>query len=423
MDAAVDPQPLQAGERVSDAHLIVGARAVNEHLDLERPIVQHGAFHVPMMASLQRYGGEPLVQAPHVVVLGSCKVGNFVVSTPVLRGLRARFPDAVIGFVGSDLTADFETAFSAIDWRLSWDDPQPGAGLRLQQALSERLAMHGPVELAINLDGFNPVTCALVPWLAPRFVAGGSLTVNLRRSLPWGALPQQRFLADPDWDSAAFVERYAGVFTSNYIAELFCQLAFVADDCDPSCIELPVADPPFVVPDVLIHCTTARSAKVWPFAYWRQVVEFVTSRGCSVGLVGSPPAAQRDAYNAGEGEEDLLATTALQDLRGKTSLIELAGAARQAKAVVSVDAGPLHIAAAVGTPTLAVVGNDANGVGASPIRLWLPRCSNVSRTQAGTTCSLCADNRFRNDDCLVDGHPCMTSVKPDQVMSWLQPLL
>ena len=60
------------------------------------------------MTSMQRYSGEHLGTAPHIVVLGSCKVGNFVVSTPVLRGLRARFPDAVIGFIGSEVTADFE---------------------------------------------------------------------------------------------------------------------------------------------------------------------------------------------------------------------------------------------------------------------------------------------------------------------------
>ena len=47
------------------------------------------------MALMQRYGGEALGPEPHIVVLGSCKVGNFVVSTPVLRGLRRRFPDAV----------------------------------------------------------------------------------------------------------------------------------------------------------------------------------------------------------------------------------------------------------------------------------------------------------------------------------------
>jgi len=346
------------------------------------------------MPLLQRYSGEPLGASPHIVVLGSCKVGNFVVSTPVLQGLRARFPDAVIGFLGSDVTADFEAALPCIDWRHSWDDPSPQAGLLLQQRLAEQRQQHGEVALAVNLDGFNPVTCALVPWLQPAYVVGGSLTANLRRSLPWGALPQQRFLNDPDWDSPAFLERYPGIFASNYIAELFAQLSFVADHVDVAAITLPSAAPPFAVPDVLIHCTTARGAKVWPFTGWRQVIDHLSGRGLSVGLVGSPPAAQREAYNAGAGEDELLASTALIDLRGRTSLIELAGACAQARAVVSVDAGPLHIAAAVGTPTLAVVGNDADGVGASPVRLWMPRCSNVSRTVSAAHCDRCASNCF-----------------------------
>ena len=371
------------------------------------------------MTSLQRYGGEALPDSPHIVVLGSCKVGNFVVSTPVLKGLKARFPGAVVGFIGSEITADFEAALPTIDWRLSWDDPAPGAGLALQQALSARIDHHGPVALALNLDGFNPVTCTLVPWLNPTYVAGGSLSDNLRRSLPWGEEFQQRFLADPDWDSPAFLERYRGVFDSNYISELFCHLAYVSAYSDPAAISLPSAEPPFVVPDLLIHCTTARSAKLWPFESWRQVLQHCGERGWTVGLVGSPPAAQKEAYNAGDGEEQLLASTALIDLRGRTSLIQLAGACANAKAVISVDAGPLHIAAAVGTPTLAIVGNDQEAVGASPLRLWLPRCPNVSRTISTVSCSACADNRFRNDDCLVEGHPCMVGVEPEQVIDWL----
>ena len=116
----------------------------------------------------------------------------------------------------------------------------------------------------------------------------------------------------------------------------------------------------------------------------------------------------------------LLKTTALIDLRGRTSLIQLAGACARARAVVSVDAGPLHISAAVGTPTLAVVGNDADGVGASPVRLWMPRCSNVSRTVSAAHCDRCASNRFRNDDCLVEGHPCMAAIQPSAVIDWLK---
>lgn len=368
---------------------------------------------------MQRYSGESLGVSPHIVVLGSCKVGNFVVSTPVLQGLRQRFPDAVLGFIGSNVTADFERAMSDLDWRCSWDDDGEDSGLSLQQQLKQQRQCHGPVALAVNLDGFNPVTCALVPWLKPRFVAGGSLSSNLRSAMPWGDDPRQSFLADSDWDSPGFLQRYAGIFTSNYIAELFSQLAYVADSVDCTQITLPSRPPSFVVPDVLIHCTTARSAKIWPFVRWAAVVRQIDAWGWSVGLVGSPPAAQREAYNAGEGEDWLLSNTPLKDLRGRTSLIELAGACRQARAVVSVDAGPLHIAAAVGTPTLAVVGNDAEGVGASPVRLWMPRVSNCTRTSSAHSCERCSEERFRNDDCLVDGHPCMMGVESNQVIDWL----
>ena len=377
------------------------------------------AAHI-QQKGMQRYSGEHLGLAPHIVVIGSCKVGNFVVSTPVLRGLRARFPDAVIGFIGSDVTADFERALPSLDWRCSWDDTSPGSGLRLQQTLVEQRQRHGPVRLALNLDGFNSLTCSLVPWLEPLYVAGGSLSANRRRDLPWGEHPRQRFLADPDWDSLAFQQRYADVFSSNYVAELFCQLAWVQDHVDPRSIELPSSDPPFAVPDLLIHCTTARAAKVWPFSHWQQVIDVADAHGWSVGLVGSPPAAQKEAYNAGDCEDRLLKSTGLIDLRGKTTLMQLAGACRRAKAVISVDAGPLHIAAAVSTPTYAIVGNDENGVGASPVRLWMPRCSNVTRSVSPVSCSLCADNRFRNDACLVEGHTCMSSIQPSQVIDWLK---
>ena len=197
------------------------------------------------------------------------------------------------------------------------------------------------------------------------------MTADSRRTLPWGDHPYQRFLDDPDWDSVAFLQRYQGFFATNYIAELLCRLAYIEPIVDT--IDLPSEIPGFNVPDILIHCTTTRAAKIWPVERWLETIHWCELQHLSVGLVGSAPSQQRDQYNSGDDEDLLLAKSSLIDLRGKTSLIQLAGACRRARAVISVDAGPLHIAAAVGAPTLAIVGNDADGVGASPIRLWMPR--------------------------------------------------
>ena len=80
-------------------------------------------------------------------------------------------------------------------------------------------------------------------------------------------------MADPDWDSPAFVERYGGLFQSNYIAELLCRLAWLEPtEHELQHIELPWVEPPFAVPPVLIHCTTTRAAKIWPFERWAAVL-------------------------------------------------------------------------------------------------------------------------------------------------------
>lgn len=359
---------------------------------------------------------------PHIVFLGSCKVGNFVVSTPSLKGMKARFPDAVIGFIGSDVTADLERAHPCVDWRLSWDSSDGNSLLEFSKSLAKLVNLHGPVALAINLDGFNPVTQVLTSFLNPKSVLGMSLDAKRRFLQPMGPDFVQRLLLDPQWDSPDFLSRHFGCLRTQYIAELFAAISGVLDFYDPSAISLPSISPPFDVPEVLIHCTTARSAKIWPFYLWKEVVDSITSRGLHVGLVGSAPKIQNDLYNSDNGEQWLLSVTELIDLRGQTSLLELAGACSEARAVISVDAGPLHIAAAMGTPTLAIVGNDFSGVGASPTRLWMPRCDNVVRTNSSFTCHVCSDNRFKNDACLVEGHPCMAGVDSRQVVDWLDSL-
>jgi heptosyltransferase-3 len=380
---------------------------------------------------VQRYDGRDLGQRPHIAVLGSCKVGNFVATLPMLRLLRRRYPEAVVDFWGSEVTRDFETALCGsgqpLSWRCSWDLTSNEPPLqRMAEAAAERRNSAGPLDLVINCDGFNPLTQTLASWLQPAWVAGGTLSGNGRRALPWGELPQQRFLADPDWDSPEFVERYAGIFESNYIAELLCHLAFLEPSpADLSEIKLPWTKPAFEVPEILIHCTTTRAAKIWPFRHWAEVLRWCEVEGYSVGLVGAPPARQAAEYHAGEGEETLLGDfpTTLTDLRGRTSLIELAGACRQAKAVLSVDAGPLHIAVGVGAPTLAIVGNDVDGIGASPIRLWLPRGNTVTRTVSSARCDRCSINHFRNDGCIAEQHLCMEAVSASAVIRQLTNLL
>ena len=374
----------------------------------------------------RRYDGSDLGKKPHIAILGSYKVGNFVVTIPLLRLLRIKYPESIIDFWGSEVTRDFEEALcepgQPLNWRFSWDiKPEEQPLNKLSEASIQREKSAGPIDLLINCDGFNPLTQTLASWLNPRFIAGGSLDNSCRNLLSWGTLPNQKFLADNDWDSVEFITRYKDIFNSNYIAELLCRMAFLNPSHDDlSNINLPWKKPSFSVPDILIHCTTARAAKLWPFEHWDALLKSCKRQNIKAGLIGAAPSIQETEYHSGNEENKLISNHigTLIDLRGKTSLIELAGASLIAKAVLSVDAGPMHIAAGVGTPTLAIVGNDKNGIGVSPIRLWLPRNNCIERTISTYTSYKFSANSFKNDD-IEEAKKCMSSVAPSQVISWL----
>ena len=390
------------------------------------------------MVNCKRYDGRKLKEDAKIVVLGSHKVGNFVTTIPLLRVLRRKYPKATIDFWGSEVTKDFENAFckrddesrtNLINWRTSWDGESENKFFELADHVRKR----GRPCLLINCDGFNPVTRVLASWMRPEWIAGASVDIRGRKDLEWGTELEQKFLADKDWETKEFRERYKSVISDQYIGRLMCLMAFLKPNSEDLQIDLPYENPPFDVPDILIHCTTTRSAKKWHRNQWQKVIEWCWQKNISIGIVGASPVVQMTEYNSDEDEEYLLQKfdnrwikskkKLLADLRGKTTLLQLAGTCRKAKAVVSVDAGPLHIGAASGIPVLAVVGNNAEGIGASPINLWLPRSKNVSRTTTKETCKKCLENRFKNDSCLMDEHICMTGVGHEEVTDWLEKII
>ena len=127
---------------------------------------------------MQRFDGRDLGLSPHIAVLGSCKLGNFVVTIPMLRLLRNRYPDATIDFWGSEVTRDLEVALcrdtGPLNWRTSWDKNHSDINT-LFNAFSNRLQLAGPLELLINCDGFNPFTQTLACLFRPKFLSGGGL--------------------------------------------------------------------------------------------------------------------------------------------------------------------------------------------------------------------------------------------------------
>ena len=226
---------------------------------------------------------------------------GILLSHAMLRILRRRYPVKKIDFWEQEATRDFEEALCGegkpLNWRISWDKPQDkskkGRLRAITKAAEERNFVAGEVDLVINCDGLIPNTDTKL-LVRTKVGMGASLSADGRIALEWGDATEQRFLADKDWDSIAFLERYSKKFTSNYIAELLCRMAYLEPtQSDLAHIDLPWEVPAFTTPPILIHTTATRAAKIWPMKKWDQVLDWCASKGVKVGLVGAPPKRQK----------------------------------------------------------------------------------------------------------------------------------
>jgi heptosyltransferase III len=360
---------------------------------------------------MERFTDQPLRPRPHLGVVFYDSIGDFVVATPLLRGLAEKYRDCVIDYFGGERTRELEEASPLLSDRFSLFG-EPGAFRRLPDYIAARVATAGPYDLVVNCEA-HPAARLATALLDPAYVVGPAYTADLRGDLPH-ATARVDALHGEAWNAVDLLDRFPDVLRTQYIGEILCRLARVDTAFERT--EVPVAGPDGDVPEVLIATGANRSAKLWPPAYWHEVVAWCAGQGLTIGLLGAAPAHQARYYHSVGVEESLLAATPLVDLRGRYSLPAVAGALRRARACVTIDNGIMHLAAAVGAPTVAIFGG-------SPWRLWAPRSPRVQVLLPAEPCLRCEENRFRNEACLLAEQVCMLSVPPARVLAALRAAL
>jgi len=161
-----------------------------------------------------------------------------------------------------------------------------------------------------------------------------------------------------------------------------------------------IADPARVVP---INPVATWPTKLWDNAGFALVADWIIGQGMPV------------VFTGGKGDKEVIddIITRMQQpavsLAGETTLKTLAALYRRAPLVISTDTGPMHLAAAVGTPVVAVFGSTAPwrtgpyGERHQVVRLDLP-------------CSPCLKRE-------CDHRRCMNDLPPAQVISAVKNLL
>ncbi|PYF98990.1 ADP-heptose:LPS heptosyltransferase [Georgenia satyanarayanai] len=145
---------------------------------------------------------------------------------------------------------------------------------------------------------------------------------------------------------------------------------------------------------VVLHPGASVPARAIAPEHARAIAGALVAAGWDVVVTGGP------------GEQAPAAGPGVHDLTGRTDLPQLAAVLDGAACVVVGNTGPAHLAAAVGTPVVSLFSPVV------PAERWAPY--GVPTVVLGDQLAACADTRAR--ECPVPGHPCLTGIRPEQVV-------
>jgi ADP-heptose:LPS heptosyltransferase len=151
-------------------------------------------------------------------------------------------------------------------------------------------------------------------------------------------------------------------------------------------------------PFVVLHPGTSVPARAWPAERYAAACVRLQDEGHTVVVTGAASEVALTAVVA--------AGTPAVNLGGRTSLAELAAVLSAAEVVVVGNTGPAHLAAAVGTPVVSLFAPTV------PAARWAPY--RVPLVLLGDQQAVCRDTRVTR--CQVEGHPCLSSVRAEDVV-------
>ena len=296
-----------------------------------------------------------------------------------------------------------------LEWRAPWIDAEPPPVDRAAtEALVAAVAGRG-VERAVLLGSSHQSPLPLA--LLLRLAGVGHLTA-VSHEYP-GSLLDVRLRGDPDVHE---VERNLRVAeAAGFPRPPDDRLRVDLGAPRPARDGDPAADPgrhhaPHTsgrpAPVVVVHPGASVPARTLAPERWRAVVKALVDDGWRVRVVGSPEEAVLTAGVAGED-------AGVQNLGGATTLRELGSVIAEADVLVGGNSGPVHLAAAVGTPCVTAFAPTV------PLRRWHPwRVPYVALGDQDVACAGCRARR-----CPLPRQACLDVVGPDDVVQAARSLL
>ncbi len=327
--------------------------------------------------------GSPILIVPYMWI------GDFVRCHSVVKLLNTRFPDRPVDMLATTLCAPLADYMPGLRQAIVVDLPRSRLALAEQFALGKRLKQEGYGTALVMPRTWKSTLAPFLAGIPERTGFAGEARFFLLNDVRFGerALPRM-------------VDRCAALALPNG-AELpqqwpVPQLIVPGDDVEAWRKKRGLnAD---ARPVVALAPGAVGPSKRWPSAAYAQLARRLMADGLAVWVLGGPDEKGLAA--------EIVANTPARDLTGhdlRDAILALAAAS----AAVSNDSGLLHVAAALGTPSIGVFGPT------SPWH-WAPLnpLAGTIETTTELPCRPC-----HKPVCRLVHHRCMRDIPPEQVLA------
>ncbi len=338
----------------------------------------------------------------NILIIKPSSLGDVVQALPVLKSLRQKYPHARIDWLVNQELADILLDNPYLHTIHSWDRAgwrQPRSFLR---AFRDTLALvrnlrRARYDRVIDLQGlFRSAVLA--------YLSGGKAITGFANAREMAPFLYRKRVELPTGEMHS-VDRYVLAVAGDVSAEKEFPIEF--SPTDRQCMENLLSRMEYDGnrPLILFVPGARWPTKRWPPENFAALAEvLVESQGAQVGLIGSraeTPFVERISF---------LTRYRTMNFSGKTTLKQLAFLFTKAALVVGNDSGPIHIAAAVGTPVIALYGPT------SPTRTG-PYGGNHTVLTSRLPCSPCFSRK-----CNISV-ACMRDISVDSVFEACKPCL
>jgi heptosyltransferase-1 len=315
-----------------------------------------------------------------ILLIKPSSFGDVVQALPVASGLKRRWPDAQVHWIVADIYAPLLQGHPAIDQIILYPRKRWTSPLRLPEMLTWAGNLRDErYDVAIDLQGL--FRSGLMTW-----VSGAKRKIGLKSAREGAGLFYNEQVRD---DAPHAAERYLQALRHLDIEPEPYDFQLTPRTPLPPEISKPAY--------VVLHPYTRWITKLWPWRYYQELADAMPQTRFVV---------------VGQGAWFPLSGPNLIDLRNRTPLPELISILAKARAVLSPDSGPAHLAAALGVPTLVLFG-------ATDWRKTRPYGARVHIEAAALPCSPCLLRECPR----VLPVECMGTLTPEQVKEKLSSII